>query len=183
MRAVGNVCGARGAGGWSSTPSLHRRFVYSGWLLLLELDWRDLNDGNGGPPDGQPDKTVLKRYIWGLDLSQSLHAAGGTLDPIRLRQGQVGGLLGCIDTAGTSSTGDDRSFIYAYDAFGNITSQTGSYADANPFRFSTKYFDAETGLSYYGYRYYSARLGRWLSRDPIGEVGGINLYGFVGNAS
>ncbi|MFN0137349.1 MAG: RHS repeat-associated core domain-containing protein [Phycisphaerae bacterium] len=58
---------------------------------------------------------------------------------------------------------------YAYDAFGNITAQSGSYADANPFRFSTKYFDAETGLSYYGYRYYSARLGRWLSRRRCGS--------------
>ncbi|MFN0138230.1 MAG: RHS repeat-associated core domain-containing protein [Phycisphaerae bacterium] len=63
-----------------------------------------------------------------------------------------------------------------------MTSQSGNYADANPFRFSTKYFDAETGLSYYGYRYYSARLGRWLSRDPIGEAGGVNLYGFVLNS-
>lgn len=33
----------------------------------------------------------------------------------------------------------------------------------------------------YGYRHYSAKLGRWPSRDPIGEAGGINLYGFVGN--
>ena len=41
---------------------------------------------------------------------------------------------------------------------------------ANPFRFSTKYFDAETGLYYYGYRYYSPNLGRWISRDPIGEI-------------
>ena len=37
------------------------------------------------------------------------------------------------------------------------------------------------GLYYYGYRYYSPVLGRWLSRDPIGEDGGLNLYGFVGN--
>ncbi len=29
---------------------------------------------------------------------------------------------------------------------------------------------------YYGYRYYSPMLGRWLSRDPIGEYGGINIY-------
>jgi hypothetical protein len=34
---------------------------------------------------------------------------------------------------------------------------------------------------YYNYRYYSPELGRWLSRDPIGENGGWNLYGFVGN--
>ncbi len=45
---------------------------------------------------------------------------------------------------------------------------------------ATKYQD-ETGLLYYGFRYYSAETGRWLSRDPIGERGGVNLYGFVGN--
>ncbi len=33
----------------------------------------------------------------------------------------------------------------------------------------------------YGYRYYDPVTGRWLSRDPIGERGGLNLYGFVGN--
>jgi RHS repeat-associated protein len=70
---------------------------------------------------------------------------------------------------------------YTYDAFGNTIAQTGSMADAFPHRFSTKYFDADTGLYYYGYRFYSPELGRWLNRDPIGEQGGENLHGFVGN--
>ncbi|MBQ7478876.1 MAG: hypothetical protein IJT01_08240, partial [Selenomonadaceae bacterium] len=47
--------------------------------------------------------------------------------------------------------------------------------------FSTKYYDAETGLYYYGYRYYSPDLGRWLTRDPIEEDGGDNLYAFCGS--
>ncbi len=54
-------------------------------------------------------------------------------------------------------------------------------AKANPFRFSTKYQDDETDLVYYGYRYYSASTGRWLSRDQIEELGGINLYCYVDN--
>jgi len=54
-------------------------------------------------------------------------------------------------------------------------------AKLNPFRFSTKYQDDETGLVYYGYRYYDPGTGRWLSRDPIGERGGLNLYAYVGN--
>jgi len=37
------------------------------------------------------------------------------------------------------------------------------------------------GVTFYGYRYYDPVTGRWPSRDPIGEEGGINLYGFVGN--
>ena len=40
-----------------------------------------------------------------------------------------------------------------------------------------------SGLYYYGYRYYDAVTGRWPSRDPIGEEGGLNLYGFLGNNS
>ena len=43
-------------------------------------------------------------------------------------------------------------------------------------RFSSEYFDTETGLVYYNYRYFSPDLGRWASRDPIGEEGGNNLY-------
>ena len=52
-------------------------------------------------------------------------------------------------------------------------------AKADPFRFSTKYQDDETDLFYYGYRYYSANTGRWLSRDPIGVRGGKNLYALL----
>ena len=36
-------------------------------------------------------------------------------------------------------------------------------------------------VAYYGYRYYDPKTGRWPSRDPIEEVGGVNLYGFVAN--
>ncbi|MGO8931774.1 MAG: RHS repeat-associated core domain-containing protein [Limisphaerales bacterium] len=55
--------------------------------------------------------------------------------------------------------------------FGEVTRATGPMAKPNPFRFSTKYQDDETDLVYYGYRYYSASTGRWLSRDPVHEVG------------
>jgi RHS repeat-associated protein len=68
-----------------------------------------------------------------------------------------------------------------YDPFGNLTVSSGDKAADFAHRFSTKYLDGETGLYYYGLRYYDPRTGRWLSRDPIGERGGVNLYGFVGN--
>ncbi len=47
--------------------------------------------------------------------------------------------------------------------------------------YGTKYTDMESGLIYYGHRYYDPRQGRFINRDPIEEEGGINLYGFVGN--
>ncbi len=77
----------------------------------------------------------------------------------------------------TTSVGTE----FEYGAFGELIRATGEKKDAFNFRFSTKYEDAETELLYYGYRYYNAETGRWLSRDPIGELGGLNLYGFVGN--
>jgi len=72
---------------------------------------------------------------------------------------------------------------YRYDPFGNLIEKTGTAEAlaANPFGFSTKYFDQETGLYYFGYRYYSPELGRWMTRDPLQESGGVNVYGFVGN--
>jgi RHS repeat-associated protein len=54
-------------------------------------------------------------------------------------------------------------------------------AKPNAFRFSTKYQDDETDLPYYGYRYYNASTGRWLSRDPIEAEGGLNEYDSFGN--
>ena len=70
---------------------------------------------------------------------------------------------------------------YEYSPFGSLTKVTGNYAENNPFRFSSEYFDEETGLVYYNYRYYNPELGRWISRDPIEEQGGYNLYGMIGN--
>jgi RHS repeat-associated protein len=50
-----------------------------------------------------------------------------------------------------------------------------------PMLFSTKYYDHEVGLYYYGYRYYRPETGTWLNRDPLAEEGGLNLYAMVGN--
>ncbi len=55
---------------------------------------------------------------------------------------------------------------------------------ASPFAFSTKYLDKETGLYYYGRRYYRPETGRWLNRDPMEEnwaAGEFNVYAFVSN--
>ena len=56
-------------------------------------------------------------------------------------------------------------------------------ASLNPFRFSSEIHDSELDLVYYNYRHYSPSLGRFLSRDPIAEQGGLNLYAFVCNNS
>ncbi|MFN4874211.1 MAG: RHS repeat-associated core domain-containing protein [Akkermansiaceae bacterium] len=129
---------------------------------------------------------LTKRMTWGLDLSQSLQGAGG-----------VGGLVMVEDLTSVipaayfptyDGNGNITAWVNAsgtvvarqrYDAFGNIIAQTGT-APSN-YGFSTKPMDQVTGLLYYGYRFYDPETGRWPSRDPIEEEGGINLYGFVGN--
>lgn len=83
----------------------------------------------------------------------------------------------------TDLTGNPAA-SYRYDAFGNTLVATGTYATQNRYRFSTKPLDSEVAsapLYYYGYRYYDPISGRWPSRDPIEEKGGVNLYEFIGN--
>jgi RHS repeat-associated protein len=72
---------------------------------------------------------------------------------------------------------------YEYDAYGNVLVQSGAYAAANSYRFSTKPWDDETGLGYWGQRYYDPRLGRWTNHDPIGIRGSLNLYRYARNSA
>jgi RHS repeat-associated protein len=67
---------------------------------------------------------------------------------------------------------------YSYTTFGEQLSSLGDYSPR--FTFSSKERDA-SGLVYFGFRYYSPALCRWISEDPIREQGGINLYQFCGN--
>jgi RHS repeat-associated protein len=128
-----------------------------------------------------------RSYIWGNDLNGSMQGAGG-----------VGGLLGvlrdntaymvCSDANGNvmglvNGTTGVLAARWDYDAFGNqVTNWAAQSGELCPFRFSTKYLDAESGWLYYGYRYYAPETGRWVSRDPIAEKGGTNLYGFIRNS-
>ena len=169
-RRIARVTESFEGGAWSIT--LSNRYIYDDWNLIAELN--------------ATNKAVINSFVWGLDLSDSLQGAGG-----------VGGLLFVSATnAGTHLVGFDGNgnvaalvsapsgtltANYEYDPFGNVLRATGPLALLNPFRFSTKYTDGESGFNYYGYRYYPAAAGRWLARDPIAERGGVSLYAFVKN--
>ena len=66
-----------------------------------------------------------------------------------------------------------------YDPFGNLISYHNDLSIR--FLFSSEYFDRETGLYSYLFRYYNSRIGNWMTRDTIGEDGGLNLYAFCRN--
>lgn len=68
---------------------------------------------------------------------------------------------------------------YDYDPFGRQTLITGTAM--GDLGFTGMYYHAISSLSLTFYRAYSADLGRWLSRDPSAEEGGLNLYGYVAN--
>ncbi len=67
---------------------------------------------------------------------------------------------------------------YDYDPYGRLICETGPKATSCPFRYSTKYRDPELDLYYYGHRWYDAASLKWLTPDPIGERGGVNLTAF-----
>jgi RHS repeat-associated protein len=70
---------------------------------------------------------------------------------------------------------------YDYDAFGNWA-DTAYETVANPFGFTARERDAESGLMFYRARYYDPKIGRFISEDPIGFSGGdLNLYRYVYN--
>ena len=69
---------------------------------------------------------------------------------------------------------------YTYDSFGNTTNSSVNVT--NPFRFTGRDFDSETGLYYYRARYYAPPTGRFVSEDPIRFWGGINFYPYVADS-
>jgi RHS repeat-associated protein len=158
-------------------PVTCNAFLWDGWNIFREV--RD-----------QGSEVSTNYYTWGSDLSGSLQGAGG-----------VGGLLAVTTVSAADpqpvihfpmfdANGNVTEYVatngtvkahYEYSPFGATVAQSGDMADAFTHRFSTKPFDAETGLVMYQLRPYEPGLGRWITRDPIGEEGGILLYGFIIN--
>ncbi|KAF0179376.1 MAG: YD repeat-containing protein [Limisphaerales bacterium] len=140
-------------------------------------------------PQGTNAAVLTKSFLWGLDLSGTADQAGGIGGLLAISQHSTNGLathLPCFDGNGNvmalvNAGSGQPSARYEYAPFGEPLRVTGDAALLNPFRFSTKYTDDETGLLYYGYRYYSPTQAKWLNRDPLQEEGGINLYAFCLN--
>jgi RHS repeat-associated protein len=81
-------------------------------------------------------------------------------------------------TALVSATNGAVTANYEYGPFGELIRATGPTAKLNQVMYQSQINDWESGKYYWKYRYYDTGTGRWLSRDPIGENGGFNLYLF-----
>ena len=132
------------------------RHVYDdNWQVIADLD----SNGN-----------VLRSYVWGEGIDRLLAVKVGAKSYAALTdvQGTVWGL----------ADGTDVVARWTYDAWGIILS--GEVSDpalaAFRYRFQGREFSAATGLTNFRMRWYDSVTGRWLSKDPIGLNGGMNLY-------
>jgi len=128
-------------------------FVYDGINLVQE----QLGSGNANYLTGL-----------GIDETYSRTDSNGTTSYLTDALGSTVGLSG---STGNTVTG------YNYDAYGNTTT-TGT-TSANSIQYAGRENDG-TGLYFNRARYFSPKLGRFISRDPIGLDGGINTYAYVG---
>ena len=185
---------------WTSVKTTH--FYYDGWNLMCERSSSGVSPEPSGPGVSPAAITTTRRYLHGLDLSNT-HEVGLANGPraSTTATGGVGTLLGVIApddrlySACTEVNGNLTGFIEAstgalaarfdYDAFGNQVTDWSApghnAAEISQIRFSTKLQDLETGWLFYGHRWYDPVNGRWTAEDPIAERGGLNLYAMVGN--
>ncbi len=165
-------------------------YAWSGVWTVYTTTWY-LYDGRRVIQERNASNVPQVSYTRGTDLSGTLEGAGG-----------IGGLLGRSHgySAGNWSThnyyhADGNGNVtylvnnsqtlaasYRYDPYGNLISQSGTLASANVYRFSSKELHVNSGLYYYGFRFYDPNTQRWLNRDPLEEWGGINLYVISANA-
>ncbi len=131
-------------------------FLYDNDQVLVEYD------GSG---------QELRRFVYGPGIDQPICmiTAGG-------RYYYHFDALGSV--VALSDSGGNIAEAYAYTPYGT---PSGASEIGNPYYFTGRRLDTETGLYYYRARYYNPELGRFMQVDPIGFDGGINLYAYVGN--
>jgi RHS repeat-associated protein len=119
------------------------------------------------------DDQLVSRYVHGKGIDEliSLTRAGQTYF---YHTDALGSVIAITDAAG------DVVQRYEYDSFGNIVSLLDPDF-IQPFTYTGREYDPESGLYYYRARYYDAEMGRFISEDPIGLLGGINLFAYVSN--
>ena len=132
-----------------------------------------LYDGDHDIEELNASGTIVARYLQGRNVDEPLAESRSSTTSFYEADG-----LGSITSLTNSSGAIANS--YTYDSHGNLTATSGSVV--NPFQYTGRDFDSETGLRYYRARYYDATTGRFLTEDPLRFNGdGTNFYSYVGN--
>jgi RHS repeat-associated protein len=116
--------------------------------------------------------TFLAKYTHGLGIDEPLAMNRAGSNSYYNADG-LGTITSLIDGSGSAVAS------YTYDAYGNITASAGSVV--NPFRYTGREWDSETGLYYYRARYYDPQTGRFVNEDPFRFGGGIDFYAYADN--
>lgn len=134
------------------------------------LDFVD-SDGAAGPSTAALDRY----YLHGPVIDQVFAQDAGSGNVQWHLTDHLGSVRDLVDNSGTVVN------HITYDSFGNVQTQTNAAAGSR-YLFTGRELDAELNVYYYRARYYDAAIGRFLSEDPVGFVGGdANLYRYVGN--
>ena len=137
-------------------------------------------DGIHCVADLDGDGSLLRAYTWGAGVDNLLAVtfysttATNTLYAVT---DPLGTVLALVASDGTIAVS------YTYDSWGNVLSVSGdqAVAAANRFTWQGREYSYATGLYNFRARWYDPAAGRWLSKDPIGLEGGLNLYEAFGN--
>ena len=111
------------------------------------------------------------RYTHGPGIDEPIAVTKGG-STFFYHQDGLGTVTDLTDSAGATAKS------YSYAAYGNIVDQTGTLDQ--PYTYTGREFDSETGLYYYRERYYDPQASIFLQKDPLGvQTVGPNLYGYV----
>jgi RHS repeat-associated protein len=150
----------------------------SGWYPNGTV--RYIYDGMNVVQERSSANTPTAAYTRGPDLSGTLQGAGGIGGMLARSHGYSGGSWSTHNFYHADGTGNITYLVnsvqglaakYKYDPYGRTISSTGPLSAANLYRFSSKEINLNSGMYYYGYRFYHPMLQRWMNRDPIGEAG------------
>ena len=148
---------------------IQKSFTQSGTTTTTDY----LYDGANRIEDMDTNGNLLARYVQGRGIDKPLEQiASGTTS--YYQQDGIGSVTSLSSTSGTIGTN-----TYTYDSYGNTAT---SATVVNPFRYTGREFDQETGIYFYRARYYDQTVGRFLSEDSVkGISDGVNFYAYVHN--